>query len=261
MKSKLIIVCSIVAILIGLYGVAGSLTNQENDSGDAKLEKESQLKVWRVSENVSKGTFVRREMLEVHVLPESEAHSYAVTEDVKLTLNQGTVFRTDLKQGDLVFNDKLIQPEDDGYVHYIIAPNRVPYAVEVPSSNVVGGLVENGSLVDVVALSLQDSEIADSNLRRTMSITPVLIGVKAIQVRQPLKLEEEDTPEIANVSVILELTRKQVAKLTVAKRISELEVHKSIGQYTPEDLQADAGDVLADFRSITEFRAGESAIK
>lgn len=57
------------------------------------------------------------------------------------------------------------------------------------------------------------------------------------------------------VNLILELTRKQVATLTVAKRISEIEVHKSIGEYQKADLHADAGDVLSNFKSVVEYRA------
>lgn len=263
MKNKIIIATAFLLILFGLYGLAGSLSQSDETTEVAKVE-EAKVKTWVLKSSVSKGDFVKQDLLKIRYIPESEALEYGVSEDVELDNVIGSVFRSSMPANQMLYNADIINPEDDGYIHYVIAANRVPYAIEVSPSDVIGGVISHGSMIDVVALSLPDSELASNNsLRRTMSITPVLIGVKALQIKKPISTQSDDVDnsDIQKVSVILELTRKQVAKLTVAKRISELEVHKSIGQYAPEDLQADAGDVLADFRSITEFRAGESAIK
>ncbi|BDU33669.1 Flp pilus assembly protein CpaB [Vibrio nigripulchritudo] len=260
MKNKLVIFASIALVAFGLYGLSGSLLQSEEPQAPVQVEEEK-IKVWTLKQHVSRGDLIDRNHFEIAYIPESEALKKGISEDVNLEMVEGAVFRKSLGTDQLVYPEDIVHPNADGYINYVIAPNRVPYAVEVSPSDVVGGMITNGSLIDVVALSLPGTEIADTSLRRTMSITPVLIGIKALQIKRPLSDEEGDADEVQKVSVILELTRKQVATLTVAKRISELEIHRSIGEYAPEDLAADAGDVLADFRSIKEFRAGTSDIK
>lgn len=91
------------------------------------------------------------------------------------------------------------------------------------------------------------------------------MAVKSFQVEKiklaSTNLDTFDAVEEAfDVNIVVELTRKQVSKLTIAKEISKLEVQKSIGDYEKSDLQADASDVLPGFKSIVEFRANDITI-
>jgi len=81
-----------------------------------------------------------------------------------------------------------------------------------------------------------------------------------LQVNKSVIDATRTTPATSEINLILELTRKQVATITVAKRISELEVHKSIGEYQKSDLHADAGDVLSNFKSVVEYRSSNVTI-
>ncbi|RBW66584.1 Flp pilus assembly protein CpaB [Vibrionales bacterium C3R12] len=267
MKNKIIIIIAAVAILIGLFGLAGSLSAPETDTVQAEVVPEIKIKIWRLRHDVELGQKVQRNDFSIELIPESEAHTHGISEDIELNFEVGSVYNSARKAHSITDQNWIVQPNDDGYVELIIQPQRVPYAISVDPKSVVGGVITNGTVVDILALSIPGSvasvEVgaAQSARTRTISITPILIAVKVLQVKKTVVEATHNAVTQTEVDLILELTRKQVAKLTVAKRISELEVHKSIGKYKASDLQADAGDVLADFKSITEFRASEAQIK
>ncbi|MGC3834559.1 RcpC/CpaB family pilus assembly protein [Moritella viscosa] len=140
--------------------------------------------------------------------------------------------------------------------------------LRVPAEAVVGGVIRHGMHVDLVALTLPRSRMSiefgavAAKTARMIGVNPVLLNIKILKVVEQVLTENSELEDVpANVDIILELTRKQVAKVTVAKRIAEIEVHKSIGDYTAGDLKADAGDVLPDFKSVTEMRANHVVIK
>lgn len=261
MKKILLLVIAGMAILFGLLGLANSLSQSEQpESTKVVIEQEPLITIWRLKQAVAKGQSLEREHFELVRLPESEANKLGIEKNMKFDLKLGSVYRQDLEAGDLAFNERIITPQQDGYVDFVIAPNRVPYAVVVQPESIVGGVINHGTLIDVLSLSLPteyslESADAEASRKRNMFVTPILTAVKVLQVNKSLIEGSRNTAPSTEVSLILELTRKQVATITVAKRISELEVHKSIGDYHKEDLHADAGDVLSNFKSVVEFRA------
>lgn len=259
MKKMVLLVIAGTAILFGLYGLAGSLTAKPTEPVSAKVE-EPTINVWKFSHSAQVGQELERSDVELVNLPESQANRLGVSEDMEFKFEKGAVYVDAVNGGDVAFPEHWINPSQDGYVDMIISPNRVPYAIKVQPEAIVGGVISHGSKVDVLALSLPtqfsiETAETEGNRKRNMFVTPVLTGVKVLQVNKNAVEATRNSPALTEVNLILELTRKQVATLTVAKRISELEVHKSIGQYQQSDLHADAGDVLSNFKSIVEFRA------
>jgi len=266
-KTKLIFVLAAVTILFGLYGLAGTLSSPKAEPKQVVKVVEKKVRTWRALNDVKRGQRVSRADMVIDMLPESEAHAIGIIGDVELTLRPGAVYSEDTDSGSLVQQFSISNPEDEGFVDLIIGENKVPYPIQVEPNSVVGGLIKSGTLVDILALTLPlermsvDVSSSGNGRHAKMSVTPVLMGIKVLQVNSKIIEATRTNPIKEEFNLILELTRKQVATLTVAKRISEIEVHKSIGKYKPSELQADAGDVLSDFRSITEFRAGETVIK
>lgn len=267
MRTKLIFVLAAVTILFGLYGLAGTLSAPKSEPKQAAKIVEKKIRIWRTLSDVNRGQKVSRADLVITMLPEPEAYAIGIIDDVDLNFSPGAVYAEDLSTGSLIQQFSISNPEDDGFVDLIIGENKVPYPIQVEPNSVIGGLIKSGSKVDILALTLPferisvDVNSSGSGRQAKMSVTPVLIGIKVLQVNSKIIEATRTNPIKEEFNLILELSRKQVATLTVAKRISEIEVHKSIGEYKPSELQADAGDVLSDFRSITEFRAGETVIK
>ncbi|MEZ9417944.1 Flp pilus assembly protein CpaB, partial [Vibrio sp. 10N.286.49.E1] len=86
---------------------------------------------------------------------------------------------------------------------------------------------------DILSISTPDTLLVEtsSNRKNSVSVTPIVMGVKVLQVNKQLIEASRTLPESTEIRLIVELTRNQVAKLTIAKHISSLEVHKSIGEY------------------------------
>jgi len=271
-KSKLILSLAIGLIIIGLYGIAGSLSRPETNIPviealvqDTDVEK---LKTWWLKNDVERGDIVKRSDFEIRYLPEAEANKNGVDTEMSINFSSGAVYSQKLSKSTLLFPDMLVSPQDQGYIELVLAPDRVPYVLRVPAEAVVGGVIRHGMHVDLVALTLPRSRMSiefgavAAKTARMIGVNPVLLNIKILKVVEQVLTENSELEDVpANVDIILELTRKQVAKVTVAKRIAEIEVHKSIGDYTAGDLKADAGDVLPDFKSVTEMRANHVVIK
>jgi len=264
-KKVILLTVAGLAILFGLYGLAGSLSNAPSKENQPIEAKETYLTIWRLSKSVAKGQLVERSDFEVVTLLESEANTFGVAKDMSLNFVSGSVFAQDMVVGELAFPESMVSPDQEGYVDLVIGKNRVPYAIKVQPESIVGGVITHGTMIDVLSLllptdfSIETAE-TQSTRRRNMFVTPVLTGVRVLQVNKTLIGETRSAPASTEVNLILELTRKQVATITVAKRISELEVHKSIGEYQKSDLHADAGDVLSNFKSVVEYRSSDVTI-
>ncbi|MGR6839004.1 Flp pilus assembly protein CpaB [Aliivibrio wodanis] len=268
MRTKAIIAVAILAILFGLYGLAGSLKPPKVVTNAViEIQKEKTIKVWFVKQDVRLGELLQRNALELKIIKESEANQLAITDDININFDKKAVYNRDILKGAPLFPEDIISSQDVGFVDLVISPNKVPFAIKVNHSDIVGGVINYGSHIDVLALaaggsklSLDNSELG-SNQFKSVSVSPVLINIKVLQVqRRTLETHSTDN-SLEEIHIVLELTRKQVAKMTVAKHIAEIEIHKSIGQYKLSDLTADAGDVLADYKAVKEFRANEVTIK
>lgn len=265
MKKIILLAVAGLAILFGLYGLAGSLSKAPSQETQSIEEKETHLTIWRLNKSVTKGQLVERSDFEVVSLQESEANTLGVAKDMSLEFISGSIFAKDMRVGDLAFPESMVAPDQEGYVDLVISDNRVPYAITVQPQSIVGGVITHGTMIDVLSLSLPTEfsiETAETQAtrKRNMFVTPVLTGVKVLQVNKSVIDATRTTPATSEINLILELTRKQVATITVAKRISELEVHKSIGEYQKSDLHADAGDVLSNFKSVVEYRSSDVTI-
>ena len=256
MKTKLIIAVATLAIVFGLYGLAGKLRTAEPVALSQTVETETKIKVWFVGRAVNRGEAVKRGDLQVKMLAESAANQLGITADVDFKFVKGAVYNRAIAAQQAVFVEDIVAPQDIAFIELVIKKRRVPFAIKVDNSDIIGGLIAYGSYVDILALSSGGSELGQG---KSVSIEPVLVGIKVLQVQHPSLdsalevVSLSDKPQ--EINLVLELTQKQVATLTIAKRIAELQVHKSIGDVKTSDLSANAGDVLADYKAIKEFRA------
>lgn len=268
MKTKIVILFAVLAILFGLYGLAGNMqTPKVITETVAEIQKERMVKVWFVKQSVQPGQLVERSQLELKLLPESEANLLAVTDDVVLPFESRSVYNRDIVAGSTLFPEDLTHSDDVNFIDLVIATDRVPFAIEVDESDIIGGAINFDSYVDILALASGGSKLSLSSDElntpqfKSVSVSPVLTNIRVLQVQRRVTSTGKSKQSVEQTHLVLELSRKEVAIMTVAKRIAELQVHKSIGNYKHSELAADAGDVLADFKAVKEFRADEISIK
>ncbi|WP_246858950.1 hypothetical protein [Vibrio crassostreae] len=77
-------------------------------------------------------------------------------------------------------------------------------------------------------------------------MAPLLAQVPVLDmVSRQRSVSTLSSEKVTEVTLVLQVTNRQVAQLTIAKRIAEIEVHKSIGKEFSDDLEADSSDVIS----------------
>ncbi|NAW62691.1 Flp pilus assembly protein CpaB [Vibrio sp. V31_P5A7T61] len=274
MNSKLLIGLALLAILAGGYGLFASspapapvvvqAPPAEVKTVVARPVKTTQI--WLARSALQPGQIVTRADLELRRIPEPEALALGVDADIKLEFVTNLRAAHTIQAGDVVWPESLLAPNHAGYMDLILTPNYVPFSIQVSEQSIIGGVIRPGSLVDILALSSLKQNLAnDATVRsfETVSLTPILMGVKVLQVDTPNQTNSSRGEVIgpAQANVIVELTRKQVATLTIARHIAQLEIHLSTGNSSASELSANAGDVLTDYKAIQEFRAGAATVR
>ncbi|WP_332396654.1 Flp pilus assembly protein CpaB [Vibrio metschnikovii] len=274
MNSKLLIGLALLAILAGGYGLFASSPAPapvvvQAPPAEVKTVVAPPVKttqIWLARTALQPGQIVTRADLELRRIPEPEALALGVDADIKLEFVTNLRAAHTIQAGDVVWPESLLAPNHAGYMDLILTPNHVPFSIQVSEQSIIGGVIRPGSLVDILALSSLKQNLAnDATVRcfETVSLTPILMGVKVLQVDTPNQTNSSRGEVIGptQANVIVELTRKQVATLTIARHIAQLEIHLSTGNSSASELSANAGDVLTDYKAIQEFRAGAATVR
>lgn len=268
MRTKLILGIAVIAIVFGLYGLAGNLTKSNAPNVTKEVTPAKLISVWQLNSDVQSAEVVRANQLKIVKLEEEQGAAIGISEDMLFEYPSGSIFRSDMEAGTTLFATDIVAPNSPEYLDLTLSEGFVPYPLKVSPDAVVGGVIRASSYVDILALTNPEHLVSvevnssDSVARgRAVSISPVLMGIKVLRVEQSINEETKDSSVAPDTHLILELDRKQVSILSVAKQISSLEVHKSVGDYAASELHADAGDVLPGFKSVIEYRAETVTIK
>jgi pilus assembly protein CpaB len=248
MKTKILLVLPILIITLGVYSLIQRLSLDQIESTEIKVEPVKKVMVYRLNKNVIKGEKLERSHVVIESLTEEESNNIGVKKDVEIDFILGGLFLDDMEGGEYLFPNDMIRPDDEGYINFIISKGKVPYSIAFPQSQVFGSGIVQDSYVDIISISESDS-IAENYV----SIEPLFMNVRVLKV-QEIESINDDVSE-TSISVILELTPKQLTQLLVAKRVSDLDIYQSTGENKINTLQADSGDVLPHFHAVTEFRA------
>lgn len=247
MNSKIILGLAFLAISIGLYGVV----NVPMDTFPVQPEEpiiEVTFKVWKLTHPAVKGQQLKRSDFVIEYLPEARAALLGIDRNIELDWNAPQFAVHDIAAYELVDLNMLTSPGDSQYLQAVIRPGFVPYNVKVPGRDVLGGTIAVGDLVDISVLSTPDqnlssedtvSDIQHLTMVPLLAQIPVLDMVTSEKAVSTLTLEKE-----TQVTLILQVTNQQLAQLTVAQRIAEVAVHKSLGKEFSDDLEADSSDII-----------------
>lgn len=240
MNVKTLLVILFLTVGSGVYALQHNLFGSHNEL----IETVRKIKVWKTTGIIVKGSRLNRQSLEIKVLSEKDANAVGVSDDVILNFDSGAIFTKDMDAGELVTPELLLKPSDPGYVAVNLEKGFVPYTLTLSSSNFLGTVFGVGERVDVSLISSREQNLStegDVSNIRFIEISPLLADIKLLKVIKPDDEKEEQT-----VKLVLALKNEALAKLLIAQRIGELEVHKSSGSKTLSDkLRANSSDVLS----------------
>lgn len=263
MSIKILVPIALVAIGAGLYGVSQQYLNSPNDVNDpAPNNVELNLvNVLVLNESIERGQLLSNELFSIKQI--SEKRFAASPAKLAPEIPNGAVAKRAISADTWLQQDMFVTPDQNGYIEATVAKDMVPYPIVIGRESIVGGVIDNGTRVDVIALSSQQQNLAIENEVdgfQTVSVSPILLAVKVLKVEN-LESEEVGQEQLSGVVIVLELSRRQVATLSIAKNIAQLEIHKSIGAEHAEQLQANSGDVLPEYRAIVEYRGDSAKIR
>lgn len=266
-------IVSLIILGIGLIGIlvlkatSTSSTTSNQSAASAPVVQEKTFLVWVAKKELSIGEPITRQALRLEKMSEAKALEFGIKQDTSMEFVDGMVAKREVSESQPIYPEDISYPGQSGYVELIIEPGYVPVSISVPKTSVVGGGITEGSTIDLLVLTSSTQnlsgrpKIVDLD---SVSLAPLFTGIKVLQVNLPKqdptvtsKLSSSPNTEATSseISLVLQLTRKQVAKLTIAKTIAQLEVHLSTGESLVSDLTADSGDILSDYKAVRELRS------
>jgi pilus assembly protein CpaB len=261
MRSKLLILVAVIAIGAGLAGIFLPQKKVVRPPVQVSAPAPVTYQVFQVKKaHLKRGELVNRADLDIARLSQAEAEKKGIAGNRLFSLAPHAVYAKALNRGDLLLRADIVTPEQPEYIDLTIEPHHVPYAIAVDPDTIVGGIISPGTYVDVLVLTGQGNTHSEIGRRMTteISIHPILAHIKVLQVEQQQKSRGHDVIEN---HLILQVTRKQAAQLTIAKQIASLAVYKSAGKVQAKSLVANAGDILPNYKAIKELRADKIIVK
>ncbi|MEZ9626582.1 Flp pilus assembly protein CpaB [Aliivibrio finisterrensis] len=269
MKSKIILVLAVIAISIGLYGMSQTSTTESPITNKVQeLDKlpEPTVMVWIAKKDLILGSTVQRIDLEIQRISQTQADRFGIASDISFNFNKKLLLKKDIVQGDIVTSDMVLRPGQEGYLNLVIKEGKVPFNLEVSNDAILGGAISVGDIVDIASISSSEQNLSDSDSIsnvKSLKMAPLLTQIMVldiIQQEKSVRLNSKSTKTVT--TLVLEVSNRELAKLVIAQRIAELEVHKSIGVEFSHELHADSSDVITisgskkvkPINSIQEFR-------
>ncbi len=252
MLRRLLLVAAFVFCSIGIFGLLSN-GNQPRPTQPPEPQKK-QVQVWRAHRDLSTGEPVHQRALESALVSEDDLPDRQEDKPL-LTLKPGAIARETISAGTLVTDQLLVAPGDTDYIDHLIKPGMIPYPLTINGSSYQTVLTP-GDRVDVVIISSLEQNLAHTSVLsnyRGLSIGPLLSELRVLSVSDDALLDTDSKDS----TVILELSRDQVSKLLIARRIGVLDIHKSTGELLPI---VRTGDVLPGYSSVTELRGSDRLI-
>lgn len=281
MKSRLLMYLSLIILGVGLIGIYMSKTASPGLSNDSTVPvaeaspppPEETIKVWKSKSDLSKGQFVSRDNFYIEEMPKSGALLLGASQDVELNFIDGMVIKKSILADVAVFPETLSMPNEEGYFRFALEEGFMPVPVAVRASAVLGDVIQAGSIVDILALASSTENLNNGSMVRdlsSVSLTSVVNGVKVLQVYKK-EVDKQKSggsmlsaivptgQDLNMVTLIMQLTKEQAAKVALARNISQLEVLLSSKQTRQSHINIDSGDLLPEAKPVRELRPESSS--
>lgn len=254
MLRRLLLVGAFVFCAIGVFGLLNN-NDKSEPASVAAVHQEKQVQVWRARRTLTGGERVTRQDLEAAMITPPPGQNQQKEQPTLTLLKPGAIARESIIAGTRVTDLLLVTPGDPDYINHLIKPGMIPYPLTINGSN-YQSVLASGDRVDVVMIASLEQNLANNaklSGYRGFSIGPLLSGLRVLAVQDAPLL---DTGK-KDSTVILELSRDQVSRILVARRIGQLDIHKSTGVALPT---VRTGDVLPGYSSVTELRGAERQV-
>lgn len=198
--------------------MARSLLNTEPQTQVAAVtQKVDGPEVLVASKNLPTGTLLAKDHLRWQAWPDDTLAESYMRRD-KRTMDEffGAVVRQGMAQGEPLSAVRVVKPGERSFLAAVLSPGMRAISVPISATSGISGFVFPGDRVDLILTH----EFADgAGVKRRVSET-VLVNVRVLAVDQRMD-DQTVTPSLAKTAT-LEVTPKQVEKVTVLRRLGQL---------------------------------------
>jgi len=240
MRSRLVLLIALVALIVGGVGVV-DLFKQPLSQSATPVEvvvdkKERHVAVWVTTTAYEKGRAITAEGVVKQQLPLSEALTFGVREDIKISFSPSVLLNRHLDVGDVVLPEYQVTSEQPGYVDLLVTEGMTLYPLEISSKNLINDYIRPGSFIDILAVSSPNDNLAENidKLKRFRGVKASIFMKNVIvlnigndetdsnPIRSRASANEEDM-----TTVVIEVNPDELPKLALAQRIMHLEIYRS----------------------------------
>lgn len=265
MQNKWIFSIAFLAVLFGIIGLFSQLivspTAHGSSSEQPQITPIKMVGVWRAKQPIFAGQLLSAMLFVKDSLPLSKANELGLMQGL-LAINEGELSRENLDVDEYLKKVHIVTTNTADYIDLLLAPGMTPYPITIDPFAVYGGQIKVGDYVDVITLMSKSGNIAGKK-RLTyaeMTVSPLLVARRVLAISpNNLNATDKSTKQKSQESaeenrIIIELTRQEVAKMAIAKRIGIIEIYKTVDAKVAQQTRADSKDVLPRSNTITQFR-------
>ncbi len=253
MNSKIVFLFAFAVIFSGVL-----ILTSESETPQTTVEAppvEPTVTFWVAARPMEKAGFVKRQDIKRITLPASKAAELGVTENIDFSLALDAIAAANIDAGKAVFPQDFLTQEDPGYIDTIIQPEQVAYPLEIKDPVAMLSNLSPGDYIDLVILTSSHQNVVEEGVNhafKSLEVAPLLSYKRLLSIKQSAVGENSD--EVNSATLFVELSREDVARMLIAKRVGEIEVFKSSGLKQASESRAVTRDVLSGYHTVNELR-------
>ncbi|MGR2668335.1 Flp pilus assembly protein CpaB [Vibrio campbellii] len=264
MRSRLVLLVAIVALIVGALGVIDLFKSDPQPIATAAVVEntnEEYVAVWMTTEAYEKGHAISAQGVVKQQLPLNEALALGVREDAQISFSPSILLNRSLDLGDVVLPEYQVSPGQPGYIDLLVTEGMTLYPLEVSDQNLINDYIRPGSFIDILTVSSPNDNLAQNidKPKRFKGIKAAMFlkHVKVLNIGDDAKGDSSVTarsPSKENglTTVVIEVKPDDLAKLALAQRTMHIEIYRSQTYNKPE--YAEVRNVIDNYTGIEELR-------
>lgn len=268
MRSRLVLLVAIAALIVGALGVVDLLKSEPQPTSTAEVveeKNEEHVAVWMTTEPYEKGRAIDAQGVVKQQLPLSEALTLGVREDAQISFSPSILLNRSLNAGEVVLPEYQVAPGQPGYIDLLVTEGMTLYPLKVSDKNLINDYIRPGTSIDILTVSSPNDNLAgiiDKPKRfRGVKASMFLKNVKVLNIGNDATGDSSITARAPSkedglTTVVIEVNPDELPKLALAQRTMHIEIYRSQTYTQPEF--AEVRNIIDNYTGIAELRGNES---
>ncbi|MEZ8057321.1 Flp pilus assembly protein CpaB [Vibrio splendidus] len=268
MRSRLVLLVAIAALIVGALGVVDLLKSEPKATTIAEVvekKNEEHVAVWMTTEPYEKGRAIDAQGVVKQQLPLSEALMLGVREDAQISFSPSILLNRSLSAGEVVLPEYQVMPGQPGYIDLLITEGMTLYPLKVSDKNLINDYIRPGTSIDILTVSSPNDNLAgnlDKPKRfRGVKASMFLKNVKVLNIGNDATGDSSITARAPSkedglTTVVIEVSPDELPKLALAQRTMHIEIYRSQTYTQPEF--AEVRNIIDNYTGIAELRGNEN---